>query len=144
MIESRYVPTKCGEPVGYFNRPSVEYTGHGNDLICFGWNGRYFRASEDWVRNGCDIIIRKCNGTYDSEDGEGEPVGVKDLENVWGLCGDDPSYIFGWSPSEEYPYPCFTFEWLKEGSYLYDVFKEPVLFVGIPNEAMPTEYYMEV
>ena len=144
MIESRYVPTKCGEPIGFFNRPSVEYTGHGNDLICFAWNGRYFRAGEEWVRKGCDTIIKMCNGFYDPENGEGEAVSIRDLEAEWGLVSDDPASIFGWTPVEGYTYPHFTFDWQKEGTYLYDVFKEPVLLVSIPHEAWPIEYYMEV
>ena len=141
IVQARNVPRKCGEPIGWFNRPSVEYTGRGNELCCFAWNGRYFRSSEADVRRACDKIVQLCNG---NEHEDGEPVGVSDVEYEWGLIPDDAARRYGWPGNEEYSYPCFVYERCGPGTYLYDIFKEDVLLISIPEPANPMEYYMEV
>ena len=141
IVQARVVPRKCGEPIGWFNRPSIEYTGRGNTLFCLAWNGRYFRSSEADVRRGCAEITKRCNGT---EEEDGEPVSIADLENELGIRPDDAGYRTGWPSNENYSYPCFTFEWCGEGTYLYDVFGENVLMIVIPELATPIDCYMEV
>lgn len=143
MKESKHVPQRCGAPRGsMLNRPSIEYTGYGNDLVCFAWNGRYFRASEDWVRKGCGKIVDIVNGN--GEDIEGDYANVNTLQDLWGIECDDSGERFGWSPSDEWPFPCFTFDWCGQGTSLYDKFGERVLLVSIPPQASPYECYWEV
>ena len=141
MVQARYVPRRCGDPIGLFNRPSVEYTGRGNELCCLAWNGRYFRSSEADVRKACDKVVKACNG---NEEEDGCPVSIGDLEAELGILVDDSATRFGWSPDEDYNYPCFVYEKCGPGTYLYDLFKEPVLLISIPEPASPMEYYMEV
>lgn len=139
---SRHVPQKCGEPRGpMINRPSIEYTGHGNDLCCFAWNGRYFRADREWVKEGCKKVVELVNG----KDGEeGDYANVNTVQDFWGITCDDSGERFGWAPSEEWPYPCFTFDDCGPGTYLYDQFGETVFLISIPTEASPYECYWEV
>lgn len=141
MIQSQYVVQKAGQPFGRFvNRPSVEYTGRGDDLCCFAWNGRYFRSSIDDVKKQCAAFAAMVNGTNDEE---GEPGSIADLEIMWGLIFDDSVKRFGWSPSENWAYPCFTFDELGPGTECYDRFGEKVWLISIPEDASPYECYWE-
>lgn len=141
-IRSQYVPRKSGEVKHPFlNRPSVEYTGRGNDLICFAWNARYFRSSIDDVKKGCNKLVELANGT-DGIDGDYCNVGT--LEDLWGLYVDDSGERFGWAPGDDWPYPCFTYDILGPGTAAYDAFGENVFLVSIPPEASPYECYWEV
>ncbi len=142
MPQSQYVVQKAGQPFGRFvNRPSVEYTGRGNDLCCFAWNGRYFRSSKTDVIAQCDEFVKKVNGTG-NDDGDYGNIG--DLETMWGLFADDAGERFGWAPSEDWPYPCFTYDNLGPGTNLYDQFGEEIFLISIPPEASPYECYWEV
>lgn len=144
MLESKHVPRKCGPPMGpMFNRPSIEYTGRGNKLVCFGWNCRYFRSDWDDVRKQCDIFTSIANGNP-SEGNDGEYVNVGELEQMWGIVPDDAGEHCGWAPSDDYAFPCFVFEVCGKGTGLYDKFGEEVLLVSIPPEAYPYEWYWEV
>lgn len=142
MSYSMYVPQRCGEPRGpYVNRPSVEYTGRGNDLICLAWNCRYFRSSRDDVKKQCKKVVDLVNG--DGEE-DGEPISISKLEDMLGIMPSDSGEAFGWSPSEDWPYPCFTFEDCGPGTGLYEQFGERVLMISIPPEANPYGCYWEV
>ena len=120
------------------NRPSVEYTGHGTDLIYDGWGGRIFRASEDWVRRGCDKLIHKYI------DGCGEYCSYNDLYLLWGIEDNDFGGSRGWSPSEDWRVDLkFIFTWINAGP-LYDKFGERVLVVEPDPSCFPFESYWEV
>lgn len=138
MSYSMYVPQRCGEPRGSFvNRPSIEYTGRGDDLICFAWNCRYFRSSREDVQKQCEKFVSLIT---DEED-----IGsIALLEEMFGIIPDDAGEAFGWSSSEDWPYPCFTFEDCGPGTQLYEQFGERVLMVSIPPEANPYGCYWEV
>ena len=41
--------------------PTVELTGHGDELCYLSWSGRLFRASEEWVRRCVDEFIEDYN-----------------------------------------------------------------------------------
>ena len=142
-VHSRHVPYRCGTPRGpMINRPSVEYTGHGTDLVYDGFGGRIFRASEDWVRKGCDAFIRRY--TCDGED-EGNFVNYSDLYKIWNIEESDFGYRFGYSPSEDYRVNIeFVFTWLGPGTDLYDKFGERVLVVEPKMGCYPYEEYMEL
>lgn len=141
-LKSQYVVQKAGQPFGRFvNRPSIEYTGRGEDLCCFAWNGRYFRSSIEDVKKQCEAFAAMVNGTNDEE---GESGNVGDLECMWGLAFDDAGETFGWSPSEDWPFPCFVFDELGPGTDCYDRFGEKVWLISIPAEARPYECYWEV
>lgn len=141
-VRAQYVPQKAGTPFGRFvNRPSVEYTGRGNDLCCFAWNGRYFRSSIADVKAQCDEFVKKINGT-EKDDGDYGSVG--DLEAMWGLFADDSGERFGWAPSDEWAFPCFTYDICSRGTNLFDQFGEDVFLISIPPEASPYECYWEV
>lgn len=62
MSSFRLTPIKLRplEEVERYLKPTIEETGHGN-LLCYdGFSGRFFRASEDWVREALD----KFNNEY--------------------------------------------------------------------------------
>lgn len=138
-IRSRHVPSRCGEPRGpMINRPSVEYTGHGNDLIYDGWGGRMFRASEKWVRQGCDNLIQKY-----TEDG-GDWCNYNDLYHFWNIEDTDAGARDGWSPSKDWRVELvFIYTWL-DGGPLFDKFGERVLVVEPDPRCFPYESYQEV
>lgn len=122
-----------------FKRPTVEYTGHG-DLLCYdSYCGRYFRASEEWVRQGLDRI---------NEDLKNEEYpNLEVLHTYWNIECSEFDFKWGWCPNDEY------FEELK---ILYELelltdptkspivakMKEPVLWITLVTE--PIDYYMEI
>jgi hypothetical protein len=137
--KARHVPSRCGTPFERTkNRPSVEYTGHGNTLIYDGWGGRIFRASEEWVHKGCEAFIHKY-----TDDG-GDWVNYNDLYAQWGIEQTDFGAKFGYSPSEDWRQDLeFTFTWLDSGE-LVDKFGEKILLVEPVLGAFPCESYWEV
>ena len=139
---SQYVVQRAGKPFGkLMNRPSVEYTGRGNDLICFAWNGRFFRSSIENVKECCDKLVKMANGTDGSDV---DTVNVGTLEDLWGIVVDDSGESFGWAPGDDWAYPCFTYDILGQGTHAYDLFGEDVFLVSIPTDARPYECYWEV
>lgn len=142
MLSSKYVPHVAEKPWGSFvNRPSIEYTGRGDQLVCFAWNCRYFRSSWDDVKAQGQRVVAMANGTNDDD---GSPVNINTFQDAWGITCDDSGERFGWSPSEDWPFPCLTYDICGKGTMLYDQFKEDVLLVSIPTEASPYECYWEV
>ena len=139
---SCHVVQKGGDPRGpMINRPSIEYTGRGNTLCCFAWNGRFFRSNEEDVREQCRKLVNIANG---DEEHDPDYVNINTLMDFWGLFCDDSGERFGWAPDEGWPYPCFTFEWLDKGTSTYDKFGERVFLISIPPEASPYECYWEI
>lgn len=96
---ARHVATRGGPPIGkYMNRPSVEYTGSGDQLCYDTFGGRWFRASIKAVDEGIQFFREmyydvpenpsECNLNYAS---------YNDLYGLWNVKAS----IFG----EEYGYP---------------------------------------
>ena len=139
-IPAKHVPYRCGDPRGpMVNRPSVEYTGHGNDLIYDGYGGRIFRANEKWVRDGCEKFVKRYT------DGDGDWVNYNDLYKLWGIEETDFGAKYGYSPSEDWFVDLeFSFTWLEPKTELYDKFGEKVLVVEPKQGCFPMECYWEV
>lgn len=139
MLEARHVPIRGGRPRGkMINRPSVEYTGNGNQLIYDGWGGRIFRSSEEKVKEGCDLLCEQNADDY---------CNYNDLYANWEIMQSDFGAKFGWTPSDNEDYGRkieFTFTWCDEGSELYDKFGERVLCVEPIWDCMPYESYFEL
>ena len=139
---ARLVSIKCGQAIGpMINRPSVEYTGHGNLLVFDGWAGRWFRANEKWVRDGVEKFI----ADYKGDESGGDWVNYNDLYRNWGLEVVDCGAKFGYSPDEEYKQELnFEFTMCGPGTNLYEKMGEKVLLVEPSWDSMPWEGYMEV
>ncbi len=135
---SRVLPVRSEPPDSiFFNTPSVERTGHGDDIICEECGERYFYASEEWVRDGCeDIIIRYANG---------ECVNLNDLYTKWNIEPSQYGYRNGWPTNPDYAVDLsFVFTWCGPGTRLFDKFGQKVLLVEPKYDAFPMEDYLEL
>ena len=107
---ARHVAMRCGPPMGkYMNRPSVEYTGSGDQLCYDGFGGRWFRASIEAVDEGIKFFKELYFGDPDvnkiqkEEVGfEGNYVNYNDLYRLWNITESDFGDLYGYSPSEDY------------------------------------------
>ena len=138
--KARYVSVRCGTPMGpLVNRPTIEYTGHGNLLCCDGWGGRLFRASKEWVQKGIDKFLKdynECDGWFP----------YSNLYKNWGLEFYDLGIKFGYSSDETYKQDVqFEQTMYGPGSGLYEKFGEVVLLVEPRYDSMPWDGqdYME-
>jgi hypothetical protein len=137
-FKSRVLPIRAEPPDSiYFNRPSVEVTGHGDRLIFDAWGGRFFRASEEWVRKGCEKVIKAYN--------EGSVQNYNDLYAAWNIEQSDFGWSRGWSPTDDWKQDLeFVFTWCGSGTTLYSKFNEQVLMVEPGIDSFPFESYWEV
>lgn len=141
-VKAKHSVTKCGPPMGkYMNRPSIEYTGSGDQLCYDGWGARWFRASEKAVREGIQML----------RDGysDGNIMNYNDLYNFWNMTDSDMGAYFGWPVSVEDEFYCdmdFIVEIVQPGEHeLADKMGESVLIVEPdPRTSLPMESYMEV
>lgn len=139
-VDSRYVERRASNPMPpYFNRPTVQYTGLGCDLVLLDWNACWLRTSAEFSKETCKTFIELVNGT---DEEEGEVLGLDDLDDMlqmkW-IPSCDAG--LGWTNNENYPYPCFIYEECGEGTNIYNVFNEPVLIISIPELARPYRDY---
>ena len=136
--KSRVLPIRSEPPDSiFFNRPSVEITGHGEQLVFDGWGGRFFRASEEWVKDGCKKLVSRYS--------EGEVLNYNDLYTIWNIETTDFGSSRGWSQSVDWKVDmAFVFTWCGPGTTLYSKFNERVLLVEPDIEAYPFEAYWEV
>lgn len=140
--KSKHIVSKCGPPMGkYMNRPSIEYSGSGDQLCFDGWGGRWFRASIDAVKEGIQML----------RDGyaDGNPMCYNDLYNFWNICDTDMGAYYGWPVSIEDEFYCdmeFIVELYEVGHHdLADKMGESVLVIEPdPRTSLPIEHYMEV
>lgn len=144
---ARHVATRGGPPRGkYMNRPSIEYSGSGDDLFYEAWGGRWFRASLKAVEEGIQFFREMY---YESPDApsewDGNYVSYNDLYSLWNISVSDFGGRNGYSPSEDYRVDNldFTITFFKPGEHeLADKMGESVYIIE-PNE-VPYESYMEV
>lgn len=137
---AKLVPIKAKTPKHEsFNRPSIEYTGHGNTLCYDTYGGRFFRASRDWVEDGCNRAIA-------DHDEREEYVNYNTLYSYWGISESDFGYAWGWTPDKEY-YEKISFEI----TYVDDLSNpicakmgEPIIFIEPNRDTVPIDWYMEV
>lgn len=119
------------------SRVSVEYTDHGYTLCYDGFGGRWFRASIEWVKEGCDKFVNRY-----IEDGQ--YVNYNDLYDIWGIEQTDFGYAWGYSPS--YDWRCdlaFNIVLVTDPTHkLVQKMGEPVLV--IEPTVLPIESYLEV
>lgn len=120
-----------------FKRPTVEYTGHG-DLLCFdSYCGRYFRASEEWVKQGLD----KLNKDLEEEN----YPNLEMLHSYWGIEITEFDFKWGWCPDKDYFEKIEYRLTLMTDPTRYDLvdkMKEPVLYIELVDE--PIDYYMDI
>jgi len=108
---ARHVATRGGPPMGkYMNRPSIEYTGSGDQLCYDGFGGRWFRASIEAVQEGIHFFREMYYEVPDSpHEFEGNYVSYNDLYGLWNIevsiLGDE----YGYSPSEQAKIDDLTF-----------------------------------
>lgn len=144
---AKYVSKHCGTPKGPFaNRPSVEYTGYGNQLFFDAWGGRFFRSNEDQVRHACDNFIQMYQDSCEEESkgGIGVWMNYNHLYALLGIQTTDFGNAFGISPSEDYRMEIgFNIEELGPGTTLYDQMREEVILVE-PDHWCPYAEYWEV
>ena len=140
---TKVVPIQC-EPLNsiHFNRPSVELSGFGNQLIFDAWGGRWFRSSEEAVRRGCDNIVSQYYGV--NEDDDAMAINYNDLYMQWNIETTDFGAACVWDPVKSYTnQPKFEFTWCKDGR-LFDKFGEPVLLVEPAYDSFPERVCWEV
>ena len=139
-FKTRQIPIKAGEPrKDIALRPSVEYTGMGNLLVYDAWGGKFFRASEAFVRAGCE----KFKQMYLEEENY---LCYNDLYKLWKVLETDPGGNWGYSPSEDWKKDDLNFEYTRmgPGTELYDKFGEEVLVVEPNINSFPMESFWEV
>lgn len=134
---AKLVPMRWGPPIGETNkRPSVEQSGHGNQLCYDGIGGRWFRASEDWVQQGCQKLVEIYR--------DGANVNYSNLYEFWNITTSDFGYRYGWSSSEDERIDLsFDVDHCGPGTSLYEVFYEDVLLVTVAHGCEPLPGYME-
>ena len=147
---AKHVVSKCGPPMGkYMNRPSIEYTGSGDQLCDDAWGGRWFRASIEAVNEGIRFIQEAyVDSIQDIEEnrGYGKLLNYNDLYNVWNISDTLPGGLWGWSPSEDWRVD-MTFETtlVEVGEHeLADKMGESVYIIEPGANSLPIECYMEV
>ena len=140
MIKAKHVPTKGGPPIGKFmNRPSIEYTGSGDQLCYDGWGGRWFRASIEAVKEGIQFLRESYV--------DGDCPNYNDLYKLWNMCQTELGAQFGWSSSEDYLCDMdFLVTLYQVGEHDYaDKMGESVLIIEPdPRTSLPFEGYLEV
>lgn len=137
------IPNKC-EPMSslHFNRPSVERSGFGEQLIFDAWGGRWFRSSEEAVKRGCDNLINQYYGLATDEDAIA--INYNDLYAQWNIETTDFGAACVWDPAQSYSNnPEFVFTWCRDGR-LFDKFGEPVLMVEPAIDCFPEHVRWEV
>ena len=136
MNKSIVVPIQSEPPTSiFFNRPSIEYTGFGNDIVFDAWSGRYFYSCEDAVRRGCEHVIDLYKGDSYSD---GQEVNYNDLYLAWNIETSDFGSINRWNPvRDDGRVPNFVYSWCGPGTSLYDKFNERVLLVEPDIESFP-------
>lgn len=143
---ARHVATRGGPPRGkYMNRPSIEYTGSGDQLCYDAFGGRWFRASIEAVKEGIQFFREMY---YEVPEGphefDGNYVGYNDLYGLWNVTVTDFASDYGYSPSEQAYVDdlTWTLNLVNPGeNELADKMGESVLII-IPDEA-PWACYME-
>ena len=147
---AKHVVSKCGPPMGkYMNRPSIEYTGSGDQLCYDAWGGRWFRASIEAVNEGIRFIQEAyVDSIQDIEEnsGYGKLLNYNDLYNVWNISDTLPGGLWGWSPSEDWRVD-MTFETtlVEVGEHeLADKMGESIYIIEPGANSLPIECYMEV
>ena len=140
MIKAKHVPTKGGPPIGRFmNRPSIEYSGSGDQLCYDAWGGRWFRASIEAVKEGIQFLRESyADGNYPC---------FNDLYSLWNICQTELGSQFGWSSSEDYMCDMdFIVNLYEVGEHDYaDKMGESVLIIEPdPRTSLPFESFLEV
>ena len=147
---AKHVVSKCGPPMGkYMNRPSIEYTGSGDQLCYDAWGGRWFRASIEAVNEGIQFIQEAyIDGIQEVEEGHGygKWLNYNDLYNVWNISDTILGGVWGWSPSEDYRVSMqFNATLYLVGQHeLADKMGESVYIIEPEANSLPMEYYTEV
>jgi hypothetical protein len=137
-LRSMVVPMRSEPPDSrFFKQPSVEETGHGHQLVLEGYGCRWFRASEKWVRDGCDKVIEKYNS--------GKTINFNDFYIEWNIDTSTFGAQVGWPASFDWRKDIeFTYTMCGPGSELYNKFGEKVLLVEPVWDSLPYVDYMEV
>ena len=144
---AKHVATRGGPPRGkYMNRPSIEYTGSGDQLCYDSWVGRWFRSSIEAVEEGIQFFREMYyeQPNYPCE-WDGNYVNYNDLYNLLNVTVSDLGDRYGYSPSDDYLVPNLTFSTtlVQPGENdLADKMGESVYIIE-PDEA-PFECYREV
>jgi hypothetical protein len=150
IAKAKHVASKCGPPRGkYMNRPSIEYSGTGDQLCYDAWGGRWFRASIEAVNEGIQFLRDAyVDGIQEIEEGTGygKLLNYNDLYNVWNISDTLPGGLWGWSPSEDWRVDMEFITVLAEvGEHdLADKMGESVYIIEPAGNSLPFESYMEV
>lgn len=120
---------------GTFNKPSIEWTGHGPLKVLEGYSGRLFYSSMDKVIEAEQKLSRRFM--------DGEYVCMNDFYSLLGITQTHFGHQWGWAPSDDY-YP----RWYEDNPFGFenrmveDEEGDPMLVIEIFN--YPMEAWQEV
>ena len=88
------IPAKPVAKIEKCFRPTIEITGNGN-LLCYeAFFGRFFRSSENCIREAVDKFMQ----LY----AEGCPINYNDLYSLFNIATTHAGAEYGYSPNEDY------------------------------------------
>ena len=141
-IKSCAVAMRAGMPTfEQFLRPSIEYTGFGNQLCFEGYGGRWFRSSEERVRDAVDIFCMElANGNY---------INFNDLYANLGIEQTHFGAQWGYSPDVDsgWGYSTIRFDVTLVDDLDHELVRkmgESILIIEPDFDCYPIECYLEV
>ena len=131
------IPAKPVAEIEKSFRPTIEITGNGN-LLCYeGFFGRWFRSSEDCVREAVDKFMQ----LY----AEGNYINYNDLYSLLNIAVTHAGNEYGYSPSEDYRCNMeFDIVRVPEDENFEGMKEEVLVLEPAGRYSYPFDCYMEV
>lgn len=131
------IPAKPVAEIEKSFRPTIEITGNGN-LLCYeGFFGRWFRSSENCVREAVDKFMQ----LY----AEGNYINYNDLYTLLNIAVTHAGNEYGYSPSEDYRCDMeFDIVRIPEDENFEGMKEEVLVLEPAGRYSYPIDYYMEV
>lgn len=145
MIPIKVKPRSFEELVSKL-RPSIELSSYGNDLIYFGFSGRWFRTDIDILKDQLEEFEQLYADLCEkAEDGVScDTLNLNDLYSMVGISSTTFGFKYGWTTIKDYAV-CLkfrTFTTTKEENF--EGMGENVFVVEFDEGCCPFDYYMEV
>lgn len=131
------IPAKQVAEIEKSFRPTIEITGNGN-LLCYeGFFGRWFRSSENCVREAMDKFMQ----LY----AEGNYINYNDLYSLLNIAVTHAGNEYGYSPSEDYRCDMeFDIVRIPEDENFEGMHEEVLVLEPAGRYSYPIDCYMEV
>lgn len=131
------IPAKPVAKIEKSFRPTIEITGNGN-LLCYeGFFGRWFRSSENCVREAVDKFMQ----LY----AEGNYINYNDLYSLLNIAVTHAGNEYGYSPSEDYRCDMeFDIVRIPEDENFEGMKEEVLVLEPAGRYSYPIDCYMEV